>query len=511
LYGKVRQLVSSRHLGLAIATVHCMVWMAFALSFYKIGTFHIETDFYWSYAPAARLFSSGALAIDPFRGPLYPMALSLVEPLAGDLFTAGVVLGVVSASLALLLVFGIIDRTFGRKEAIWVTILTAVHPLFDYLTYTVGTDMFFNALCAGSVYFALKRKTLDWGYLCLSGVLAGLAYLTRYNGVFLLGIPLLVAFLDLHRLDWRRRIAAAAAFVVAFAATILPWGLHCLGTKGDFFYNENYLNVAYDVYGRRQMGWDAFWASESHRFHSLADVVSHDPGQFLRTTLTNVHLHFLSDITALMVLPVGLISLLGLILLARRETTRERWAYVMVNILFFAILILVFYESRFSLFLVPFYILMAVTPTLELTRFKPELTKKLVPLILAAACLWHAYLSLGFNIGQMRRSPVEVASLADWFNENVPAEERGRTVMARKPHFAYHAGLETILLPMAPSEQELVEHARKQGADYLYFGTAEAQARRHLVNLLDPSQDHEGLEVLSYTDNPPSVLYIVER
>jgi len=62
---------------------------------------------------------------------------------------------------------------------------------------------------------------------------------------------------------------------------------------------------------------------------------------------------------------------------------------------------------------------------------------------------------------------------------------------------------------MADTYEELIAKLKENIVDHLYFSTMEAAMRRQFQFLLDPQQNHPGLEVVVYFGNPPAVLYKV--
>jgi hypothetical protein len=60
-------------------------------------------------------------------------------------------------------------------------------------------------------------------------------------------------------------VKTSAIFLGAFLVFIAPWGINCLIQKGSFFYNRNYLNIAYEMFAKGKVGWDQYWYGESQR------------------------------------------------------------------------------------------------------------------------------------------------------------------------------------------------------------------------------------------------------
>lgn len=199
----------------------------------------------------------------------------------------------------------------------------------------------------------------DWS-LC-GGFLAGLAYLTRFNGLALLAAGLF------HR----QRLWILAAFAIM----IFPWTTRCFLEKGDAFYNKNYLNIAFNVYAEDTgVTWDEFWSNpEIHRrYTSIASVVFADPGKFVTKTLANVVSHARRDAVEVLGLPQGLIALCGLLLL---RPNRRQLQFLLFGLAMFGINLLTFYADRFSLILIPFYALLTVVGCYQLPGLLARILK----------------------------------------------------------------------------------------------------------------------------------------
>ncbi|MCH8034879.1 MAG: glycosyltransferase family 39 protein [Bacteroidetes bacterium] len=501
-----------RHLGLVIAVLYFVILLIVSLLYHKVGDYGIETDFFWGYVPNAKSFINGDLQIDPFRGPLYPMVLGLVNLIISNYFYSGIIIGVLSASIFIFLTFELVKRIFSPAVSFFVSLLLASNPIFVQYTYSAGTDMMFNVLAAATLFFFFKDKKLYYKNLLIAAVLGGLSYLTRYNGVFLLGFVFIILFVNYWNNNWLQRLKSSTVFVAIFILTFTPWGIYCLSKKGSFFYNENYKNIAYELYGKGKISWDQFWFNESSSFTSLFDVIGRDPLLFLSTTIVNIGEHFLLDMERLMGWYVGVFIILGLILLLisnpfKNWKSRET-GYYLSNLFFFALLTLVFYSERFSIFLISFYSVITIQPFF---REKFAVNKRIhlkvgyfIVISLVAVTLAQ---SISFNSSRINSGPKELLVLQDWYDTNIPESERGNKIAARKAHVAYYLGMDFVLLPMANSYEELIEKLHQNNVDYLYFSPIEAAMRREFQALLNPKSSHPGLKVVVYFNNPPAVLY----
>ncbi|HVO73568.1 MAG TPA: glycosyltransferase family 39 protein, partial [Ignavibacteriaceae bacterium] len=250
------KIINYKHLSSFISLFYFCLMLFIALSYHTIGCYGVETDFFWSYLPAAKSFLNGKILVDGFRGPLYPIVLGILSIITKNYFAAGIIISVFSASLVLFFTFGIVEKLTNSFFAVLIILFTAVNNHFVHYAYTAGTDMIFNALLSGAVYFFLKKELNSFN-IAVSGVLSSLALLTRYNGIFLLAIiPLIFLF---KSFSYKSRIKAAAVFFIAFIIFQLPWSLYSYNEKGDFFYNKNYLNTALEVYNSGTVDRENFW------------------------------------------------------------------------------------------------------------------------------------------------------------------------------------------------------------------------------------------------------------
>jgi len=514
LSAKFEELTNSRFLGLGIAGFYFIVMAIVSFSFHKVGDYGVETDFFWGYVPAAKDFLNGVITIDPFRGPLYPIILGIFGFIISDFFNAGILIGILSAAFVIYFTFELIKRIFSPKVSLFVALLLACNPVFVQYTYSAGTDMFFSAMVTATLFFFFKEKELSYKNLVIAAFLGGLSYLTRYNGIFLFGFVIVFLFINYWNISWIKRFKAAVVFIVVFILTFSAWGIYCLSEKGSFFYNENYKNIAYEMHGKGKIGWDEYWFKESQKVISLQDVVLSDPGNFLSKVIDNIGSHFVDDMENLVGWQLGVFVILGLILLLLsnpfKDWRSKETGYYLLNILFFGLLLLIFYSERFSLFLIPFYTVLAVQPFFitkyRLQKFAPLKFSYVLMIGLIAFTFAKSY---SFNSSRIDSGPKELLVLQEWYEKNIPENERGKKIASRKAHVAYYLDMEFSLIPMADTYDGLISKLKENNADHLYFSTMEASMRRQFQFLLDPQQSHPGLEVVVYFGNPPAVLYKV--
>jgi hypothetical protein len=505
--------VNHRYAGLVLAALYFGVMLVVNLKYHIIGDYNVETDFYWSYVPQARHILEGALPIEDFHGPVYPLVLALISWVTSDLFHAGVILSTLAAAFSLYLIFELLRKLFRPDIALLGFFFVAVNTTFVRYSYTAGTDMLFMAFVTASTYYLLREETLRWTNIGLAALFAAIGYLTRYNGLSAaVGVPAAIILANPFQQSMRERVKASGIFLAAFILFISPWGVYCLIQKGSFFYNKNYLNIAYEMFAKGKIGWDQYWFGEAQKFTSLTQVIFTDPGQFVLSLIKNLIDHATSDFNLLLGWQIGAFSLIGIIAFIRTRPTARVLSYLLIGIAFFGVLLLVFYGERFSMYLLPLYVALALralsAPALAEYRFWKKIHAGGVIAIILV--IWTGYDSMEFNRANIDSGPREVLGISQWFHQNFGDKERGKIVIARKPHVAYYLDLKMETFPYVDTYDQLLAEMRRVKASYLYFSLMEAGMRPQFQKLLDPRAAPKELRPLTYTTNPPAVLYKVE-
>jgi 4-amino-4-deoxy-L-arabinose transferase-like glycosyltransferase len=173
----------------------------------------------------------GPSRVTAFRPPGYPILLAGVYTLTGHKSKAdeqrvvdgrivNALIGTAIVALAGLLAL----QLFGRRVALVAMALAAVYLPLILIGGALMTEPLFAALLLAALTAAIAGRDsshrVRWA--ALAGVLAGLAILTRANGMVLL-LPLALAAWD-ARPRWSRQALAAPLVLVAVAlVTIAPW------------------------------------------------------------------------------------------------------------------------------------------------------------------------------------------------------------------------------------------------------------------------------------------------
>jgi tetratricopeptide (TPR) repeat protein len=479
--------------------------LAMVLGPHRVGDYMTETDFYGQYAQGARLIQHGRL--EPARygvvGPGYELALALAGLVVRNLFLAAGLLSLASGAAALLLWSALLRRRADARAALGAALFIATNATFFRYGYSVTTDAFALALQAAALYVLLARPGLRAA--AGAGVLAALAFLTRYNSGVLLpaGLVAIAAGATLQE----KRGRAALRFAAGFLLPVVPWVLYSLA-RGAGFTSQLHHNIAYEVFARAKgIPWDTYQRTLQPQFHSLADVIARDPGAVAGRMLFNVYDHLRQDATSLLGWPLTLCAVLGLGLGLADGTLRRLWPLALAWALLFLALVPAFYSERYSLALLPYYAAAAAlffaSPRFALVLLRGPRTwlKPVFALLPLALALAGTVRSQARVLDQL---PVEVLDAARTLRSLARPGDR---VIARKAHVAFHSGVEPVPFPFVSTLPELADYARARGARWLYFSWPEGQTRPDFWYLLDSTAVVPGLTPRRVTAPHPAVLY----
>jgi len=490
---------------LVVALALAAALLAMALGPHRIGDYFTETDFYGGYAEGARALQHGHL--DPSRygvvGPGYEVALALVGLPVGDLLLAAELLSVFSVVAGLLLWVRLIARRADPRLALAASLFLATNGTLFRYGYSATTDAFAWALQALALELLLThaKPRAAW----LAGMVAAVAFLTRYSAIYLLPAGL-VALLA-GGTGYERRGGAAWRFAVGFTALVMPWVLYSLAHGGSLALQLHH-NIAYDVFARAKgIPWDDYQKLMQPQFHSLWDVIARDPGAVARRELFNVWDHLRLDARDLTGPAVAVSAGVGFVLALADGTFRRLWPIWVAGALAFLALVPVFYSERYSLPLLPAYATLAAAAFAS-PRFALAAGKGgrlwLKPLLAALPLGLALQASARLQARVIDQLPVEVLDAARVLRA---ASQPGDRVIARKPHIAFHGGVQALPFPFTRTIGELAGYARRERARWLFFSWPEAELRPDYYYLLDTSAVVPGLTARSVSPGHPAVLY----
>ncbi len=184
------------------------------------------------YPPSQILLHGGPSA---FRGPAYSYVLGGVYALTGDSVAAGRILGAALGSVAVLLLYLVARRIWGRRVALVAAGMAAVFPPLVLLSRELLSEPLFICLALGAVACVLASRAggAAPGWAASAGALCGVAALSRSVGLALL-IPLALGVWTLRPRFTGRALIAPALLVLCAALVIAPWAIRNQVELGRF-------------------------------------------------------------------------------------------------------------------------------------------------------------------------------------------------------------------------------------------------------------------------------------
>ena len=333
--------------------------------------------------------------------------------------------------------------------------------------------------------------------MIFSALWGSLAFLTRYNGAFIvIGSLLYIAAAP----DFvRERLKRILLWTAVFVTVGLPWFIPNWIDTGSPVHNDNYMNVMMEYYalGKEGVSYENWIDALPKKFTGMGDIFFYDPVYFLIHMVHNTGEHFLADMKELLGWRLGLAVIVGFILFWFAAPDKKKLVYVSFGVMYFLILTLVFYNVRFSLYLLTCYLPLGVWPFTE-----RKLTGRLkhfswIPLsIIGFIVLSYVYTTPRIVLAEIKSTPSYLSDLRDLGCALDKIEpDKSKKIIGRKPHVAYFAGLEAVMFPEnVTSVEDLVEFCRVNGIDYILYSGIEASLRPHVRVLLNVDQKHPGLE-----------------
>jgi 4-amino-4-deoxy-L-arabinose transferase-like glycosyltransferase len=181
-----------------------------------------DTSFY-EFTAASLAHGAGytGLEFQPTAGwpPGFPFGVSLLYRAFGDHLGLALAMNVVLSAATVVLVYLVVDRVMGRREARVAGGLLAILPGPLYMTGLFLSETTFIFVLVGFLALLVFLPDRPWKPVAL-GVALGLAALTRGEGFLMLAIPLAAWWGHLDRRAWLRR---GAVVVGVMLLTVAPW------------------------------------------------------------------------------------------------------------------------------------------------------------------------------------------------------------------------------------------------------------------------------------------------
>lgn len=482
-----------------VAYLVCILYvlaLAYPARLHLVGAF---SDFYRWYAPDADRIAAGEFPQNTFNPPGFPVLLALASRLTGDHFTSGKWMSVLGGGIVGILAFHLLRRLFGPAPALLAVPIILLSGEFTVYSIQATSDIPFLCVCLGALLVITTARPEGWRATVLSGGLCGLAYLVRYNGVFLLVPGLIGVIWQTGSKTWRATLSAL--YLGSFLLTAAPWWWLNYTHHGSPVYSTNYEDVAraLAVYG------------DGRELKSVVDVFLTAPGRFALAYARRIVPTLYKTFSAgLVLVPVGPLAALGIVLSLARHRRRPVLLVLIAALSYLLVMSLTHWMTRyFFLFVVCYggfaaFAIFEVAGAIE-RAFHAPMAGRATAIVLA---LWILVPSGARSVSRIRaiieRQPIELLAAAKYLDRVAPAEA---TVMARKPNVAYLSHRQWRELPDVRTLDELRAFLlRERPPDYLVYDRMALRFTPHLSVLANSDGDLGWLQRV-YRD-PPGVVMI---
>ncbi len=453
----------------------------------EVGHWGVETDFLHRDVSNAQNVLSGQPYTDQHYPPGYAYVLAGVSLLTHDFFKAGIIISVVASTLLGMLSYGIVTILFDRRLAFVTTLFVLFALLPD--SFEAETDVLANCLLLLPLWILLRREPTI-GICVQAGLTAGLAFLVRYNSIFIIvGIPLTLLFYSPAEDVIREKILRIVVFATAALTVTAPWLLVNWQYHGNPFASDLPGQVAAHFYDQKGDGSTLRIQQMQQQFGSYWNVFLYDPERLVRRFMKDVLYDRPLKMTGSIIgFPAYLFAGAG-ILLYLRNLTRPRAAFLTVCGLGYLLHGLAGFADRFYLFLYPLLFLFVGLAVFELGRIPVWLQK--VPRVWnlswpVVTCLLivSVYTSFVHVRGFFSTVPVHLLDAAKVLKT---LASPGDAIMCLKPHLAYLAKLKIVFIEGPDTIEKYLQRARERNVRFIVYSEFEEQYWGGMHALHDPA------------------------
>ena len=224
---------------LAAAIRLYLAWQYFCISSDGVRYIQAAQDFY------AGNFTAGLSSLYP---PLYPLMIAALYPLIGDWEVTGQLWSLVAGVFVLIPLFLLLRRIYGTNVAMVGVFLAAMAPFLARYSAHVRTESpFILLITVALLLFHTAIKDRSWNRFFYGGLIAGLAYLVRPEGVGLIvviPVALVVEWWFAKTVGLGRVFIGCLLTLLGFLIFALPYVAHLAVDTGDWGAVSRKTNLA---------------------------------------------------------------------------------------------------------------------------------------------------------------------------------------------------------------------------------------------------------------------------
>lgn len=222
-----------------------------------------------------------------FWPPLYPILIGLFTYIFPDGFTAAKFISILSSSSLLLVIYYFLHWLTNKNVlAQLAQLFVAVNPIYLFYSFQaqnmmLDTLFFVSAIC---LFFVALQST-SYKNFFLTGIIAGLAGLTRYTSYAI--IPSLVLVLLFYYRP-KNSFLSIILLISGFAIASMPWWIINTINSGGPINSLHYLNIGYGMVFQGGPEKEKWWWRDQSAYNSTLEIIRASPLAFIKHLLQNL-------------------------------------------------------------------------------------------------------------------------------------------------------------------------------------------------------------------------------
>ena len=155
------------------------------------------------------------------NGPGYILLLAAVTSLIGNAFVAGKLMSAVATALFAWLIFSLLKALFDSRIAFASTLLLLISLL--YYSFVAAIDAVGALAMILPIWIFLRKPVITVPMSLVAGIFSGVAYLVRYNAIFVpAGLGFALLFINPQD-NWQNRRVKFSVFLCGVLLAVAPW------------------------------------------------------------------------------------------------------------------------------------------------------------------------------------------------------------------------------------------------------------------------------------------------
>ncbi len=462
---------------------YLLLGITFALRLYAVLMAQGIANDSAAYGFMARDFMKGnfvkALSIPGH--PLYPLWMSFISPAPCHVEIAGRLISLFFGTLTLIVIFYLIKRTIGEKEAYLTALFYTFHPYLVNYSGMMLTEATYWGLLIISVYFFWTALEMENTWRMIpAGIFLGLSYLTRPEGIGYIVVYIIwVVIIAVKKNRLLKGLLQLVYLTIFTFIFVFPYVFYIRHETGQWLISKKALGFQSQLISKEleESNIQIKQQEDTKKNNPSENSNKNNPGENnskLTWVKKNVLLNFpyvIYHYLRAFHFALWIFLFFGLIRVRRSNIKFE--IFVASMILFHLLSLSTFTKStiRFSVPVIPISLFWAALGAIELKRFLLRIKKinpeKLVFLLTVLIIL----IQLPQALKPERRHRAYQKEVGLWLKHHTPPDA---IIMSNTPQEVFYAEREFVIFPKdtenkdpLKSYYEVIEFAKKSGVRYI--------------------------------------------